>query len=259
MPHTNARILTIDIETSPIQILHTTYDLKVNVRRFHPKEIAVDWTILGSAWKFLGEQARCISVSPKNIKNDYEVVRKLHELIQQADIIVGHNLDSFDVKKTNTRFIQYGLSALPFPPSIDTLKVARKHFKFTSNKLSHIANALGLDPKDESPDWEKVMAGDPEELAYMRQYNKQDVITTEELYLKLRPYIKNHPNMNLFIPEDVKGDKIYDDVCTNCGSGNISKNGKRVQGQGVYQRYICFDCGKFFLGKQNFVKIKVRP
>lgn len=258
MIHTNAKIITIDIETSPITISHKTYELKNNVRYFNPLEISQDWVILGAAWKELDKEPRCISVSSKNVINDEAVVRKLHDVISSADIIVGHNVDSFDIKKINSRFIKYSLPVIDKKPTVDTLKIAKKYFKFSSNKLFYVAKLLGVEDKGNSPDWTAILSGEQTALSYMREYNKQDVVTTEQVYKKLLPYIENHPNMNLFIPKDVLGNPVLEYVCPNCGSDDTSKNGKRYRFSGVYQRFYCNSCGKPFCGKTNMAKVIVK-
>lgn len=125
---TSARITIFDIETSPIYIRHKTYDLSVRVKRFQPEEIQQDWVILGAAWKPLYGKTECISVSSKNVLNDYEVVRRLHTVISESDILIGHNSDAFDIKKFNARAIYHGLPVLPPKRTVDTLKVARRMF-----------------------------------------------------------------------------------------------------------------------------------
>ena len=103
------------------------------------------------------------------------VIKTLHDVLSEADIIIAHNGDKFDSKKFNTRAIAYGLPPIEPKKSVDTLKIARRRFAFTSNKLSYLAKFLGVESKDESPDWDKVLAGDEQELRYMRQYNRKEV------------------------------------------------------------------------------------
>lgn len=198
--------------------------------------------MLSAAWKPLGGKAECVAVSPKNVFNDKEVVRAYHDALSDADIWIGHNFDAFDIKKFNTRAIFHKLKPVAPKPTIDTLKIARKHFKFTSNKLAYLAVFLGLEAKDESPDWIKVMQGDEKELRKMVKYNKQDCVATEDVYLTLRPWMQNHPNMNVLSPvRDIAGNKIPQ--CPNCSGVNLIKNGNRYSPTGIKQRLTCKDCG----------------
>ena len=241
-----AKMLVWDIETSSIDILHRQYDLTVNTKRFNPNEIVRDWNILGAAWKLIGhDKINCVSVSSKNPTNDLEVVKIVHSVLMEVDILIGHNSDAFDLKKFNARAIYHGLPPIPQKQQIDTLKEARKSFKFTSNKLSYLANFLGIDSKDESPDWNKILSGDAEALAEMRIYNKKDVIVTEQLYQKLVSWMKTHPNVAVYTPiKDIEGNTILS--CNKCNSTNIKQAGKRYTKTKTIQRYMCKDCGTYF-------------
>lgn len=97
------------------------------------------------------------------------------------------------------------------------------------------------------------MNGDPDALAQMREYNKQDVDVTEKVYLKLLGYIQNHPNLNLWPDKDIAGKMIDSPCCPNCGSDNSISHGYRTSMTGRYQRRQCKNCGKAFqVGKRLF-------
>ncbi len=242
-------ILYWDVETSSIDIRYRTYDLGVKIKRFDPDTIERDWTILSIAWAFNDDPVRCIGVSPQNPLNDKEVVRQFHEILDNADYIVGHNMDAFDLKKFNTRAAFYGLAPIGQKNSIDTLKIARKYFKFTSNKLRYVAKFFQIDQKDDSPDWDKCLEGNSESLSYMRQYNKQDVEVTRQLYKKLAPYHFTHPNMNSKSPVRDEAGDILENICPVCVSANTHKKGKVFRRSKVVQSYLCNDCGHRFIGK----------
>jgi len=246
-----ARILVWDIEVSTFALTLQAYDLRVSISRFNPNHITRDWSLLSAAWKIIGEKkTHCIAVSPRDVFNDEKIVRRLHKVLSGVDILVGHNSDAFDLKKFNTRALFYGLSPIPKIPSIDTLKVARKHFKFTSNKLSYIARFLKVGAKDESPDWNKVLAGDRKEIARMKTYNIKDVTVTEKVYMVLRRFIDNHPDLNSITPiRDTRGDQVT--LCPKCQSCNYIKNGFKFTSGGRYQRYFCNDCSGWFFGKKR--------
>lgn len=205
--------------------------------------IEKDWIMLGAAWKWLHEpNAKCVSVSPKRPDNDYEVISILHTVLSEADVLIGHNSDGFDYKKFNTRAIKHGLPPIQPKKTIDTLKIARRYFKFTSNKLRYIADFLGVEGKDESPDWPKCVAGDEEALRYMREYNKQDVIATEQVYLKLRSYHNTHPDLNHICPvRDVSGELIH--LCPKCQSPDMQSRGTTFSRGKVRKRMQCNNCG----------------
>jgi uncharacterized protein YprB with RNaseH-like and TPR domain len=254
----DARILFWDVETSTLDLEIRQYDLKSYKGYHNYKNITRDWVMLGGAWKFMGDDnVRCISVSPRNPLNDEAVVHTLHKVLSEADILVAHNGDAFDIKKFNARAIFYGLAPLQDLHSIDTLKEARKYFKFTSNTLGYLAQFLGLEDKGESPNWNKILDGDSDELARMREYNKLDVLVLEQVYLKLRPWMKNHPNLQAYSKiKDIVGGLVQ--VCKACGSPDIMKWGyqKSRTGKQTKQRYRCRCCKHAFVdpiykGKKN--------
>jgi hypothetical protein len=234
-----------DIETTDIELLVRTYGLKNFTKYFSPDLIQRDWSMLGAAWMPLeGKRPTIVSVSHTDPFNDEDVVKKTHEALQDVDLLIGHNSDKFDYKKFNTRALYYGLPPVAPKLSVDTLKVARKYFAFTSNKLGYMARYLGIEAKDESPDWEKIMNGDKKELNYMRKYNGQDVIVTKEVYLKLRSFHHTHPNMNNPKVKNVIGEDIA--VCGLCQSPNLVKvRSKPLTSGRLRHQHQCKDCYKY--------------
>ena len=93
--------------------------------------------------------------------------------------------------------------------------------------------------------WVKCMNGDKDAWKRMEDYNIQDVVLLEQLYNKLLPWIKNHPNQNLF-NESV--------VCPTCGSNHLQKRGTAISTAGVYQRYQCKSCGSWSQGNKTIKK-----
>ena len=71
----------------------------------------------------------------------------------------------------------------------------------------------------------------------MKDYNIHDVISLEALYLRLRPYMKYHPNV-------ARTNKEGEIVCPKCGSSNIQWRGYYFTRMGLcYRRFVCLDCG----------------
>ena len=234
------KTLYFDIETTDITLAINTYQLKNRISYFNPDSIVRDWSILGAAWAFDDEPPESTTVNPKSVFNDEKVVKKLHSALSEAEVLIGHNSDNFDIKKFNTRAIKYGLAPISQKVTIDTLKMARKYFKFTSNKLSYIADFLEVDAKEASPDWELIKQGDADELKYMQEYNEQDVIVTREVYKKLRSFHHTHPNTSQEI-RDVNGEIVRS--CKKCSSTNIRRDGTRLLNSGRRrQQWRCRDC-----------------
>lgn len=186
------------------------------------------------AYQWLGEKTQVIAV---DTQSELSLLKKLHALLDEADIVIAHNGDSFDIKKINTRFI---IHKIP-PPSpyrtIDTKKVARSAAAFDSNSL----NNLGLD-MDEGEKikhrgfdmWEGCERGSKRDWADMKRYNKMDVDLLARIYLRLRPWIKNHPA--------VKYSKNAI-TCDKCGSDRVTSQGTRIAKRRLVRRYQCQACG----------------
>ena len=232
------RILLYDLETSPM--------LGYVWSRWQEGVIAIkeEWSILCVTWKWLDEkQVHYIGVNdfPKTFKNnpqdDSKVVQKLHSLFDEADIIIAHNGDKFDRKKSNTGFILNGFN----PPSpyqtIDTLKVARWNFAFSSNKLDDLGEFLGCGRKVKHPGfemWLGCLSGDEHSWDLMKKYAIQDTKLLEKVYKKLIPWCDRHPNMTLYNSKS---------ECPKCGKRSLHRRGERKLVTGTYARFQCMDCG----------------
>lgn len=232
-----SRILILDIETSPI--MGKVWELwKQNISL---DQIESDWYIMSYAAKWLDDPDIMYADCRRNIGNDARLLSDLYLLLDAADIVVAHNGDKFDIPKINARFILSGFRPPSTYKTIDTVKAAKKHFKFSSNKLAYLTDKLCKTKKLDHAKyagfklWNACQAGIEDAWEEMREYNEVDVLALEELYLKLRPWMTNHPNIN------IKGDNEKPH-CPKCGSGRLHKRGVYTTNKGVYQRYCCMDC-----------------
>lgn len=173
----------------------------------------------------------------KDILDDSEVVSEIWDLLDEADVVIGQNCRDFDIKVVNARFLYHGMN----PPSpyklVDTKVEAKKYLRLPSNSLDDLSAFFGLGRKEEHegfPLWKRCIAGDPSAWKKMLSYNKNDVLLTEKLYLKLRPFMRNHPVMGMY------KDGL---VCANCGSNKINLRGFAITRVMRYRRYQCQGCG----------------
>lgn len=250
---TDARILLWDIETSPsLGWVWEKWD--TNVLSFE-----ADWYILSVAWKWLGEKTVHAVGLPdfptsykRNPTSDKALCGVIHGLLSEADIVVAHNGNKFDQPKARARLLVNGFDPPQPFREVDTLKVARRHFNFTSNSLNDLCTQLGLGTKRETGGfntWLGCMRGDAGAWSRMLRYNKHDVRLLESLYLRLRPWIDNHPHVGLI------GDDP--DVCPKCGKGPLTRQGWRFCGVTKRQRFQCQECGGWCQGRA-VVKSDVR-
>ena len=226
------KILAIDIETSPL----TSYtwgiyeqDVIKRIKTF---------TILSVAYQWLGEKTKVIACDNQTEK---QLLEKLHALLDEADVVMAHNGDSFDIKKINARFIVHKMN----PPSpyktIDTKKEAKKIAAFDSNSLNNLGIDMGEGEKIKHRGfdmWEGCMAGNSRDWADMKRYNKKDVDLLVRVYMRLRPWMKNHP--------DVRNEVLTN--CPKCDSSNTQKRGMRRTLTRFYYRCQCLSCGGWFRG-----------
>ena len=236
------KIVLWDIETAPMVV--TSWGL------FKPylshDNILEDTSLLCAAWKDLDEdKVYSVAIDPKDPRDDKGVVKVLRNVLAKADVLVGHNGDKFDLKTFNARLAYHDLKPLPPRKTIDTLKVARKHFRFTSNRLDYLGAFLGVGRKlhtDYKLWLDILLHGDEKALSKMVAYNKQDVMLLQRVYKKLRPYMTNHPNQRLCSGE----------VCPICGeAGALQKRGFRMTQMSRAQAYQCQACGGWSKGKSE--------
>ena len=166
------------------------------------------------------------------------IVRGLHKLLDEADIVIAHNGDSFDLPKIRSRAIVNGLKPNLYYKQIDTKKIASKQFGFDSNSLNALAKEFGIDTKYSTDMnlWVRCMEGDEEALEYMEYYNKHDVEILEEVYLKLRPWVRNHPNVNMY-------NEMDEQACGNCGHKHLTPKGYYYTQVNKFKTYVCDSCG----------------
>lgn len=170
-------------------------------------------------------------------------LRETHRLIEQADIIVGHNIDNADVPwLKGDMHIEAGLPPLAPFKTVDTLKVMRREFKSGApfKGLDAFCKIVGIPSKTDSYDRNAmeraVTEKSVEDRERLTDYCVGDVIATQGLYDFLRPYIKNHPAM--FV--DGK-DKMT--VCNRCGHNTEPIAKRYVANVLTYSMRKCTSCG----------------
>lgn len=248
---TTARIVTLDIETAPLNV----YCWGLWEQNIGLEMVQEEWTILSYAAKWLGGKSVLFSHTGGrgrgNVRNDRELCAELWELLNVADIVVTQNGKAFDVKKINARLIMHGFG--PYSPVrvIDTKLVANKHFGFTSARLAwmskHVNKNTRKDEHKRFPGfelWAECLKDNPAAWREMRKYNSLDVVAAEELYLHMRPWIDGHPNVAAY----TSGERP---ACPKCGGTELQSRGVAVSQTGRYQRFQCVSCGGWAKGRKS--------
>lgn len=224
------KILVIDIETAPASgYIWKLFDVNVSLSQL------IDTSkVICFAAKWVGDKKVIFHSNQEDTHK--KMIKKAWDLFNEADAVIGYNSKNFDCKILNKEFI---LSGFP-PPApykhIDLLQTMKNKFKFMSNKLDHVSQELGIGKKTSHQGfelWQACMNNDSKAWKLMKKYNINDVKLTEELYDKVKGWLKTTFNFN---------EHSESMVCPNCGSHNLTRNGKYLSPNRAYQKYVCKDC-----------------
>lgn len=195
--------------------------------------------IICICYKWLGEKTVHSLTWNKN-RCDKTMLRKFNKIAGEADFLVAHNGENFDVKELRTAIAIRGLAdAWCETPVIDTLKDYRRMFRFDSNRLDTLGQKFAGSGKDKMvfQDWIDVDNGDQAALKKMVKYCKQDVKLLEKVYKRLEKYV---------VPQGkhlLKPSKLLV-KCEECKSNNVIKYGFYTYKDTKLQKYLCKDCFK---------------
>tara|TARA_R110000737_G_scaffold116927_2_gene149688 strand:+ start:6131 stop:6901 length:771 start_codon:yes stop_codon:yes gene_type:complete len=168
--------------------------------------------------------------------DDSLVVAAALALLDEAEIVIGHNIDGFDIPLIKAYGVKAGLEA-PSPfRTIDTLKMARRTFRFKSNSLKNLADELGLPAKVDAGGfgtWLGCMSGDEKAWKHMVTYAKHDTRLLPLIWERMRPWAKTNLSLNADNPE----------ACPVCGVvGQLVRRGNRETATMVYTQFRCSAC-----------------
>lgn len=238
------KILILDIETAP-NLVHVWGLWQQNVGL--PQIIDAGYVLCVAA-KWYGEKEVFFYSVQKN--GEHGMLKAVHAMLEQADAVVHYNGTKFDIPTLNKEFLLNGLTPPAPYKQIDLLRTSRGQFRFASNKLDYVAQALELGRKTKHRGhqlWIDCMANDPAAWKEMEEYNKNDVIILEAVYEAFKPWIKGHANHSVF-----SGDLL----CPTCGGNHYHRRGVQVTVAGKYPRYQCVDCGTWFRGNKSEIRNK---
>lgn len=175
------RILIYDIETSFNIGWFWRTGYKLNIT---PAQIIKERAIICISYKWLGDNQVYNLVWDKN-QDDRFLLEQFIEVMNEADMLVAHNGDRFDLKWIKTRALMHRLPMLIDYPQFDTLKVAKKKFNFQSNTLDYISKILGAGGKIKTNIdlWiDIILKKDKKALQDMLDYCDEDVRQLEHVY-----------------------------------------------------------------------------
>lgn len=214
------RIVFFDVETAPAKV--ATFSLKTEY--IGHTNILQDWYMICAAWKEVGSK-ETHAVWCTKPTDDYKVVLKLRNVLADADIIAGHNIKNFDIKKLQARLMFHRLEPLPEIPVIDTLREIKRVSTHTSHRLDYLSSYLCGGGKMQTSHglWLRALEGDKKAVAEMVEYNKQDVIENEKVFNVIKPFIKFPAHMGVMIGKERQFS------CPKCGSDRFHKGRDKVR------------------------------
>ena len=214
-----------------------------------------------AAWQWAHEVSRYVvkitddqKRFKKDFRDDYIVAKKMHDLMSEADVLVAHNGDAFDIKHLNVLFRRHKLGPIPEKKSVDTLKAARKYFNFAGNDLDSLSKLFGGKGKNRKPCWFKLTEGNEKEISLAATYCKNDVAELERVFIEIRPYIRNLPKIRSPVIKNNYG--IIQ--CDACGSKRLHNKGLEGGGGKPYPRVKCSECTHEMKGDMKLWK-KAHP
>ena len=250
-PGVNNRILVLDVERLPGMTQQTWWDRGDLKRRYiHHETVTREprTTIVCAKWY---DEPDVMRFAEWDKGGRGQFLKRVHRLVSEADIVVGHNIDGADIPWLKGDFYMPRIGhphrpdLPPLPPfkTVDTLKVLRREFKtgVPFKSLAAFNQIVGLPGKTDTYDreaMERAVAGSIEDRERETDYCAGDVVATQWTYDYLRPHIKNHPA--LFV--DGKG-KLS--VCNRCGHDQADVARRYVANVLTYSMLKCTACAGY--------------
>ena len=188
------KILMLDIETTPLQVYTWgLWDQNIGISQIIK---STEMMCFGAKWQ--GKK----KVTFKSVHHDGKeaMLKELHSMMEEADALVGWNSAAFDHKHIKREFLENGMAPPSTVKDLDLMSVVKANFKFPSNKLDYVAQALGVGSKVKHSGfqlWIDCMAGDDKAWQEMKKYQIQDVVLLEELYRVLLPWLPGSSSVSI--------------------------------------------------------------
>jgi len=230
------KVLLLDLETSPMIAYSWGPKWETSLIEILEQSQILSYSVKWLGGKHITKGQIDFKGYKKNVLDDEKLAEELNELLNIADIVISQNGNAFDLKVLRSRFMVHNLT----PPSpsklIDTFLEAKKNLRLPSYKLDDICDYfnIGRKIKTDFSLWKGCMKGDKKSWKKLKRYNKMDVLLLEKLYLKIKPYMKTHPNYGVYMEGN---------VCPRCGSKKLHKRGFAVTLTRKYRRLHCQNCG----------------
>jgi len=175
--------------------------------------------------------------------DDRAMLEAFMKVADQADEMIAHNGDKFDLKWFQTRCLFHDLDPPEERKTVDTLAIARRRFYFNSNRLDYIARFLGLGGKSGTTFdmWKAIVLDhDPKAMRDMVRYCKRDVLLLQQVWERIEKYHKPKTHHGVFSNREKWS-------CPGCASESVRKNKTRVTTAGTIRHDMhCKSCQRHY-------------
>lgn len=243
--------LYIDIETAPYEA-YVWRSGKQFVSHNSFKWGHRDGNIICVCYKW-GHEKKVHSIE-WNKNGDKQLLEELVPVMLEADEIIAQNGDRFDIPYINTRILANELPCGPIWKTVDTLVIARRRFKFPSNRLDALGHFLLGEGKihTEFGMWVDIKEDDcPVAMRKMVKYCKKDVVLLQKVYEAMAGF--HRPKTHAGV---MKGKEKW--TCSHCGSESVKCHNTRTTAAGTLQHQMqCKDCYKYYtISHKSYVDYK---
>jgi hypothetical protein len=251
-----------DIETSPNVGFHWGIGNKV---RLTHDNIIHEGQIMCICWKWQDKKnVNALRwLDDGKLLTDRFMVKEFEKVIHEADELVAHYGDGFDLKWFNARHLFHNLAPIPASKTADTYKMASRHFRLNCHKLDYIAGLLFGEHKIKTDfEWWRQChpMTQPDRTARrtaldkMVRYCKKDVVLVEKVWGELAMYDPPGTHAGVFL----RGDQFYKWTCPRCSSEAVFKSKTRVTAKGTIQHQMkCKECGGYYvISSRDFERYK---
>jgi hypothetical protein len=230
-----------DIETSPNIMFSWRSGWKITLP---VDNIIRERAIICICYKWQGDDK--VHALRWNKGDDAEMLWKFTQVIERADEMVAHNGDNFDMKWYNGRHLINKLDPVCPAKTVDTLKIAKKHFYLNSNRLDYLGKILFGEGKIHAPFslWKNIVLENSEtDMRKMVRYCRQDVLLLERVWERLQDY--ETPSTHEAVAQS--GDNKDRWMCPYCGSDEVVTTKTRATAKGMVQRVMkCKVCHRYY-------------
>lgn len=175
--------LVLDVEiTKSLYELYSTGDQYVGGR-----DLVKPGGINAMSWGWYGSDEIKVASIYKGSDDNYEsMIFQAHDLLQEAETLIGHNFRNYDRPKLNEAFVKLGLT-IPEYEIVDTLTLTRRQFGKvlpSGAALKDVTKHFGIgEPVDRyNLLYEDLESGKPGAIKRLHDYSRHDIVLTKALY-----------------------------------------------------------------------------